>query len=61
MEKLLLTAEEVGQLLGLSRAKVYTLIMRAEIESVTIGKNRRVPRDAVRDYVERLRRDGTAA
>ncbi len=61
MEKLLLTAQEAGQLLGISRAKIYTLIMSAEIESVTIGKSRRIPRDAVSAYVEHLRQDGSAA
>ena len=54
MEKLLLTPEEVAEVLGIGRTKVYALIATGELLSVSIGKSRRVPRDAVDEYIARL-------
>lgn len=61
MEKMLFTAEETAQALGIGRTKVYDLIARAQIESVLIGKSRRVPRQAVENYVERIRNPRSGA
>jgi excisionase family DNA binding protein len=55
VERLLLTPTEAAQALGIGRAKVYELLMAGVIESVLIGSARRVPADAVVDYVRRLR------
>jgi excisionase family DNA binding protein len=38
----------------LSRGKVYDLIRRRELTSVTIGRCRRIPASAVADYIRRL-------
>jgi excisionase family DNA binding protein len=54
MEKLLLTPEEAAEVLGLSRCTVYDLIRLRAIVSVKIGRARRIPAAAVRQYVERL-------
>lgn len=54
MEKLLLTAEEAGVVLGLSRRTVYSLLATGALRSVKIGGARRVPSAAVREYVEVL-------
>jgi excisionase family DNA binding protein len=54
-EKLLLTVPEVAELLGLGKSKTYALIAAGELESVCIGRARRVPRDAVERFVEKLR------
>jgi excisionase family DNA binding protein len=54
MEKLLLTPEEAAEVLGLSRCMVYDLIRLRAIVSVKIGRARRIPVEAVRQYVERL-------
>ena len=54
MDKLLLTAEEVAQLLGIGRTKVYELICTQRLASVKIGACRRVPADALRVYVAAL-------
>jgi len=54
MEKLLLTAEETAELLGIGRTKVYELICTGRLISVKIGACRRVPADSVRVYVAAL-------
>jgi len=50
----LLTVPEVMAALRLSRAKVYDLIRSRELESVTIGRARRIPRQALVAYLARL-------
>lgn len=59
MEKLLLRPEEAAEALGLGRTKLYSLIAAGEIESLTIGKRRLIPREAVSDFVERARSAAT--
>jgi excisionase family DNA binding protein len=57
VEKLLLTIAEAAQVIGLGRSKVYELVASGAIESVRIGRSRRVPLDAVEAYVAELRAD----
>ena len=56
MTKLLLTPEEAAELLGIGRTKVYELILTNVLESVKIGTARRVPTDALTEFVDTLRR-----
>ena len=58
--KLLLTPIEAAALLGIKRAKLYQLIMTKEVFSVKIGGARRLPRQALEEYVERLCSSQTA-
>lgn len=60
MEKLLLTAEEAGEVLGLSRTTVYALMATGALRSVKIGGARRVPATVLREYVDRLLEMGAA-
>ncbi|WP_315093228.1 helix-turn-helix domain-containing protein [uncultured Cellulomonas sp.] len=53
--KVLLTPDEAARALGISRSKVYELILTRTLESVKIGACRRVPVDALDAYVEGLR------
>ena len=53
-ERILLTVEEAGQLLGIGRTKTYALVKCGELESVQIGRLRRVPRAAIDDYANKL-------
>ncbi|MFI8186409.1 excisionase family DNA-binding protein [Actinacidiphila glaucinigra] len=53
---LLLTVEETARRLGIGRTTCYSLISSGEIESVTVGRLRKVPADALPAYVARLRR-----
>ncbi len=52
---LLCTPEEGADELRLSRATVYRLLASGELESVKCGRSRRIPRQALEDFVERLR------
>ncbi|MEU6519359.1 helix-turn-helix domain-containing protein [Streptomyces sp. NPDC046978] len=49
----LLTVPEVMARLKLGRSTVYDLIRSRRLLSITIGRARRVPADAVRDFIER--------
>lgn len=57
-DRLLVRVGEAGEMLGIKRSKVYELLAAGEIESVTIGRSRRIPVDALRDYVAGLREGG---
>ena len=52
---LLLTVEEAARRLRLGRTLVYRLISSGELESVTVGRLRRVPADCLAEYVATLR------
>ncbi|MER7539569.1 helix-turn-helix domain-containing protein [Streptomyces sp. NPDC097704] len=48
----LLTVPEVMARLKLGRSTVYDLIRSRRLVSLTIGRARRVPADAVRDFID---------
>lgn len=52
--RLLLTVEEAAEALSLGKTKVYELISAGQIETVQIGRSRRVPVDALDAFVRRL-------
>lgn len=52
---LLLTIEEAGRRLGLGRTSMYQLISSGAIESVTVGRLRRIPAECLQEYVSSLR------
>jgi excisionase family DNA binding protein len=58
MDKLLLKPEEAAELLGVGRSRVYDLMRSHLLLSVKIGRSRRVPAAALRDYVTALARQG---
>ncbi|GAA3779889.1 helix-turn-helix domain-containing protein [Streptomyces chiangmaiensis] len=47
----LLTVPEVMARLKLGRSTVYDLIRSRRLVSITIGRARRIPADAVRDFI----------
>jgi excisionase family DNA binding protein len=57
-ERVLLTVEEAAEQLGIGRTLTYKLINSGEIESIRIGRLRRVPTTAIQDYARRLSGDG---
>lgn len=57
----LLTVREVMALLKLGRTKVYDLIRAKELTSLTIGRSRRIPAQAVRSYLNSRMDLGEAA
>lgn len=55
--RLLLTVEVAAEKLSIGRSRFYQLLKAGKIETVLIGKSRRVPIDALESYVKRLRDD----
>jgi excisionase family DNA binding protein len=51
----LLTVEEAAKRLRIGRTRMYDLIKTGTIESVTIGRLRRVPPECIAAYVAKLR------
>lgn len=52
--RVLLTVEEAADRLSLGRTTTYALVRSGELRSVQIGRLRRVPADALAEYVSRL-------
>ena len=52
--QLLLTPEQAAQRLALGRTRVYALLRGGAIESVKIGRSRRIPFRALERYVAQL-------
>jgi excisionase family DNA binding protein len=52
--RLLLTVEETAEVLHIGRSKVFDLIRCGDLDSVKIGRLRRVPADAVDAFMVRL-------
>lgn len=57
LRKLLHTVPEVCEATGLGRSLVYELITAGRIESVTVGRRRLVPADALESFVAGLRQE----
>jgi len=48
------TVESVAKHLNISRTRAYALIGEGQIESVTIGRARRITQSAIDRYIEKL-------
>jgi excisionase family DNA binding protein len=59
--RLLYSVEEAANLLGIGRTFMFHLVATGEIDSFKIGKRRKIPRDALDAYIERLRSEQAAA
>ena len=53
--RLLLTVEEAADRLGIGRTLMYALVKDGDVESVQIGRLRRIPAEALPAYLEKLR------
>jgi excisionase family DNA binding protein len=51
-EPLLLTVAQAAQRLGISRSLLYELLAAGDIESITIGRLRRIPAEALTTYIQ---------
>ncbi len=58
-EPLLYRPEDAATALGIGRSKFWELIATEQIETVRIGRSRRVPAQALEEYVGRLRASGS--
>lgn len=52
---LLLRVEEAAELLGIARTSMFHLLASCQIESVRVGRLRRIPIACLEEYIERLR------
>lgn len=53
----LYTTEEVGNMLGLGKTKVFDLLRNGRLRSVQEGRARRIPPHAIADYIALLERE----
>jgi excisionase family DNA binding protein len=60
-ERLLLTVPEAARRLGIGRSLLYELLAADEVESIHVGRLRRIPADALVAYVDRQRGSETPA
>lgn len=49
--------EEAAEALGVGRTYVYGLMASGELESIKVGRLRRIPAECVDEYVRRLRQE----
>ena len=54
-QRLLLTVSEAAQRLGIGRSLLYELLADGQVESIHVGRLRRIPTDALADYIDRQR------
>jgi excisionase family DNA binding protein len=52
--RLLLTVEEAAERIGICRSNMFKLIRQGEVESVKVGRLRRVTPAALEDFIKRL-------
>ena len=52
---LLLRIEEAAARLGIGRSLMYRLVLSGEVESVHVGRLRRIPAECLVEHVARLR------
>ena len=56
-EKRLLTVDDCARRLGIGRSHTYAYVLRGEIASVKLGRNRRITPEALEAFIERLQSD----
>lgn len=56
-QRLLLRVEEAADRLGIGRSLMYRMVLSGEVESVHVGRLRRVPAECLDEAVARLRRE----
>ena len=54
-QRLLLTVSEAAQQLGIGRSLLYELLADGQVESIHVGRLRRIPIDALADFIDRQR------
>ena len=52
MDVKLLTVAQAATMLSLGRSKAYELVMKGDIRSITIGRSRRIPVQALDEFIQ---------
>jgi excisionase family DNA binding protein len=55
--QLLLTVREAAAVLRISHWTLYRLIQQRQLQTITIGRRRLVPRDAIENFLAQLRQE----
>lgn len=58
VDPLLLTPLQAARMLGIGRSKLYELLAKGQLESVRIGNCRRVPAQALHNFLAELSKAG---
>lgn len=58
--KIMYTIPEAAEATGIGKTKLYELMGAGQIESVTVGRSRYIPADALEAFVAGLRRASAA-
>lgn len=53
LEKYLLTTEEAAKALNIGRTRIYGLIKNNDLQSVKVGRSRRVVASSIETFIER--------
>lgn len=59
-ERVMLTVEEAAERLNVGRTTMFKLIRRGDVETIQIGRLRRVPVSSIQNYAARLVHESTA-
>lgn len=59
LPRLLLRIEEAAEVLGIGRSLMYALVLDGEVESVTVGRLRRIPSECLTEFIARRRAGNT--
>ena len=59
-DRLLLTVSEAAQRLGIGRSLLYELLADGQVESIHVGRLRRIPIEALADFMTGSARTGPA-
>ena len=54
-DRLLLRIEEAADRLGIGRSLMYRLVLSGEVESIRVGRLRRIPVDSLDQAIARLK------
>jgi len=57
----ILSPAEVRAVLGIGQNKIYELLVSGAIKSFRIGRDRKIPKECVREYIHSRLVDGTAS
>ena len=57
--RLLYSIREAAELLSIGRVKLYELVAAGRIESVRLDGSRRIPREALEEFIAQLRAEST--
>ena len=52
--RLLFTLEEAESILSISRSQLYRLVMQGDLETITLGRSRRISLGQLEAFVQRL-------